>query len=84
LVEARGGLLVGGNSELPKNEGVGVNVLECGLFFEFNNFLEVPDGLCRRNFDGKNAVARLAEHQAIESSDLTRVRIQASVRIYVY
>jgi len=82
LVEIRGDSLVGGNGNLPKIEGVCGDVLECGLLFNLDGFLEAPDGFCRRNFDRKDAVARFAEHQTVESNDLTRVGIQASVRVY--
>ena len=53
---------MGGNGNLPKNEGVGVDVLEGEPCFFFDCVLEAADilGIC--DLDREDVGARVAEH----------------------
>jgi hypothetical protein len=75
-------IFMGENGNFPKNEGVGVDVLECEPLLILDGFLESPDSLCCRNLDWKDAGARFAEHQTVEFNGSMRLGIQASVRVY--
>jgi hypothetical protein len=71
LVEILVDTLVGRDGNFPKDEGVGWNVVKCGLLFNLDCLLEVPDGICRSNFDWEDA-ARVITVNPTEKFDCCR------------
>jgi len=59
-----------GDVGLPENEGVGRNVIKCGLLFVLDGFLEGTDGLGAQNLDRKDVTVIIARNQTIEFEEL--------------
>jgi hypothetical protein len=59
-------LLIDCHGNLPKNEGVGVNMLEYILLLVLNRFPKGSNRLGGGNFDWKDVAGIIAKDQAIE------------------
>jgi hypothetical protein len=59
-------VLVDRDGNLPENEVICVDLLECMVFFVLDGFSEGADSLPFRNLDREDATSVVAEHQTIK------------------